>query len=114
MTAGSIAGFQGDTGASQNVKQIGVVVFKRDGKGDDIGIGYGPVRLHGGRPRCLRRAVLRQKSSFADNMIKAVEKPIDGLKPEIGHADMIAIGIHQDNADFSVPLFSNGSDLGFN
>ena len=47
-------------------------------------------------------------------MIKAVEKPIDGLKPEIGHADVIAVGIHQGNAGFSAPLFSNGSDLGFN
>ena len=47
-------------------------------------------------------------------MIKAVEKPIDGLKPEIGHADVITVGIHQGNADFSAPLFSNGSDLGFN
>jgi hypothetical protein len=47
-------------------------------------------------------------------MIKAVEKPIDSLEPEIGHADVIAVGIHQDNTDFSVPLLSNGSDLGFN
>jgi len=47
-------------------------------------------------------------------MIEVVEKPIDCLKPEIGHADVIAVGIHQDNADFPAPLFSNGSDLGFN
>jgi hypothetical protein len=47
-------------------------------------------------------------------MIKAVKKPIDSLKPEIGHADVIAVGIHQDNADFSAPLFSNGSNFGFN
>ena len=47
-------------------------------------------------------------------MIKAVEKPIDSLKPEIGHADVIVVGINQDNADFSAPLLSNGSDLGFN
>ena len=55
-TAGSIAGFQGDPGAVQNVEQIGVVVFKRDGKGDDVGIGQGSVRLHGGWP-CLFRCV---------------------------------------------------------
>ena len=47
-------------------------------------------------------------------MIKAVEKPIDSLKPKIGHADVIAVGVHQDNTDFSAPLFSNGSDFGFN
>jgi len=47
-------------------------------------------------------------------MIEAVEQPIDRLKPEIGHADVVAVGIHQGNADFSAPLFSNGSDLGFN
>ena len=47
-------------------------------------------------------------------MIEAVDKPIDRLKPEIGHADVIAVGIHQGNADFPTPLFSNGSDLRFN
>jgi hypothetical protein len=47
-------------------------------------------------------------------MIEAVEKPIDCLKSEIGHADVIAVGIHQGNADFPTPLFSNGSDLRFN
>ena len=47
-------------------------------------------------------------------MIKTVEKAIDSLKSEIGHADMIAVGVNQDNTDLTAPLFSNGSDLGFN
>ena len=47
-------------------------------------------------------------------MIKAVEEPIDSLKSKIGHADVIAVRIHQNNTDFTAPLFSNDSDLGFN
>ena len=47
-------------------------------------------------------------------MIVDVEQQIVRLKPEIVHADVVAVGIHQGNADFSAPLFSNGSDLGFN
>ena len=82
--------------------------------GDDVGIGQGSVRLHGGWPCLFRCARFRKKCSFTDNMIKAVEKPIDGLKPEIGHAHVIAIGINQGNADSGVPRFSDGSDLGFN
>ncbi len=46
-------------------------------------------------------------------MIKAVEKPIDSLKTEIGHADVIVVGIHQDNTHACVPRFSDCPDFGF-
>jgi hypothetical protein len=46
-------------------------------------------------------------------MVIVVQKAIDALESEIGHGQVIAIGIDQRKTDPATPGFSNGSNLGF-
>ena len=46
-------------------------------------------------------------------MVIIVQQTIDALKTEIGHAQVVAIGIDQCKTDPATPGFTNGSNLGF-
>ena len=92
---------------------MGVIVFKGEGKGNNIGIGQAFSGLKGPEGFLFSGGRLRQKYTFADDMIIMVQQAIDTLETEVGHAQMIAIGIDQSKTDAASPGFSNGANLGF-
>ena len=92
---------------------MGVIVFKGKGKGNDIDIGQAFSGLEGAERFLFFRARLRQKYALTDDMVIVVQKAIDALESEIGHGQVIAIGIDQRKTDPATPGFSNGSNLGF-
>ena len=92
---------------------MGVIVFKGEGKGDNIGIGQAFSGLKGPERFLFSGGRFRQKYAFADDMVIMVQQAIDTLETEIGHAQMIAIGIDQSETDPASPGFSDGANLGF-
>jgi hypothetical protein len=55
--------------------------------------------------------VFREKDTFTNNLIKTVQQAVDRLETEIGHPNMIPVGIGSRYFDSSLPSFPYGTDL---
>ena len=91
---------------------MGIIVFKGKGKGNNIGIGQAFSGLKGPERLLFSGGRLRQKYALANDVVIIVQQTIDALETEIGHAQMIAIGVDQSKTDPATPGFSNGANLG--
>jgi hypothetical protein len=55
--------------------------------------------------------MLRERRTFTDGIGKAVEQLINALETEVGHPEIISIGINEGNRGFTFPGFPNRSLL---
>jgi hypothetical protein len=99
---------------------MGVIIFVRDGKGQDIEGSKRPLGLQGeegGFRSAVFRDILRvrKKGSLTNGLGSLVEEPVDGLKPQVGHGRVIAVGIRQGDGKLRPPVLElrEGEDLTF-
>ena len=91
---------------------MGVVIFKGKGKCNNVHIAEGFSRFEGFQPVFRGWIVFRQEGSFTNDVIIAVEQTVKCLKTQIGHADMVPVGIYQGYPDPSAPGFADRTDFG--
>ena len=90
-----------------------VIIFKGKRKGNDIEIRQALAGFERPQRGLPFKIGLGQKCPFAEDMLIIIQQAVDALKTEIGHPQMITIGIDQGETDAAAPGLSNGSDLGF-
>ncbi len=94
-----------------------IVVFKGDGKGDQVEIGQGPLRLEG-KERVAGFAMFGQvsrvgeKEPLAETIWPAVKSMMHPLKAEVAHGLMVGIGKHQSHTQTPTPGMGRGPFLG--
>jgi hypothetical protein len=92
---------------------MGVVIFIRDGEGQDVKGSDRSLRLQG-EEGSICSAVLRdilgvrKKDSLAKRSGSLIEEPIDRLESQVGHGRVIAVGIGQGNGKTPSPVLEIG------
>jgi hypothetical protein len=92
---------------------MGVIIFIRDGEGQDV---KGSDRLPGlqGKEGRIRSAVFRdilrvwKKNSLANRSGSLIEEPIDGLESQVGHGRVVPVGKGQSNGKLPSPILEIG------
>jgi hypothetical protein len=89
-------------------RQVQVIVFEGDGKGDDIEIGKKTSGFQG-KERIAGLLVLGQvfrvgeKEPLAEGVVAAVEQVINGKETEIAHRLVIGVWIDQGDRESATP-----------
>jgi hypothetical protein len=92
---------------------MGVVIFIRDGEGQDVKGSNRSLRLQREegsiRPAVLRDILgVRKKDSLAKRCGSLIEEPIDRLESQVGHGRVIPVGIGQGDRKFPSPILEIG------
>ncbi len=104
---------KGDSGQVHHREEMGVIIFIRDGKGQNV---EGSDRLlrfegkEGGIGSAVFRDILRvgKKNPLAGRTRLLIEEPIDRLEPQVGHGRVIAVGIGQGDGKAPSPVLEIG------
>ena len=103
----AILRFQRQMRQFQHGKQIQIIVFKRDRKGEDVEIRRRRLRFQRAKRgvgllinQAQRR--VRQKDPFAADAAALVEQAVNRLHAQIRHADRVGVGISQRNRGVAV------------
>jgi hypothetical protein len=92
---------------------MGVIIFIRDGEGQDVKGSDRPLGLQGeegGIRSAMLRDILRvrKKDSLAKRSGSLVEEPIDGLESQVGHGRVVSVGKGQGDGKFPSPILEIG------
>ena len=117
IVVGPVSREYGYAGEFQDTDQVRVVVLEGDGEGHDVARTEWQPRFQrnqwlAGFGQNFQVGRFREKGPFADHVVPFVQVPVDGLKTQIRHAQVVGIGIHQgDSNGLSVQFLVYGPTL---
>jgi len=84
------------------------------GSMDKLGLGYEAIsRIQPGIIYCSISG-FGQEGPFSNNIIPAIQKTVNDLKSQVGHADAIIIGVDKGNGYPAAPIFSHSPSFPIN
>ena len=94
----------GDAGEFQDADQVRVIVLKGNGESHDVARTKRQAGLQGnqrlaGPGQGIQVGWFREKGPLADDVVPFVQVAVHGLKPQVGHAQVVGIGIRQGDTD---------------
>jgi len=114
IAAAALGRCHGDAAQVEHGDRIGVVQFVAEREGDHIELAQRGLRFQRREraPRPREHPLLAgiwPEGPLADDVETVIEQTIDGMHAEIGHADMIGVGIDQGDPEFATVVLANGS-----
>ena len=105
----ALRGPERDVGALQRLHHVEVVVLVGEREGDHREVLEWALRLHrDDRGRALRGALAAlgrvHERALADEVGVGVEQRVDRLQSEVGHADVVGVGVDEGDRDASAPV----------
>ena len=100
---------EGYAAGSKNSHHVEVVKFIVDRKGEDGKVGKRPLRFQAYGEWWLGLVGFFPEGPFANDLTVAIKQLVNGVKPEVGHANVVGVGVDKGNGYFTSPIFSNGA-----
>jgi hypothetical protein len=113
----SLGGKEGDAPELEDGRQVEIIVFKGDRKGDDVKVGKKPSRLEreeGVTGLSVLGEVLGigEKKTLAECVVPEVDQMVDGEEAEVAHGLVVGVGIDQGDPEVPPPGFGPSAAFG--